>query len=148
MNEEEIIEENANYVLGMYDLYHNDKVIVDMLKMKGLSDAVVEKILVRIKKPAWQKRVKQAKRMIMIAVLVLLILVIIPYIIVVASGAPPGILLAPRRYIRPINESESMLFFYFRWILSLAHYIIILMAVQLFIGFHNLLKYKKLLRTV
>lgn len=148
MNEDEIIEENANYVLGMYDLYHDDRSIVDMLKMKGLDNSIVEKVLLRIKRPAWEKRLRQAKRMILIAFLILFILVVIPYVAVLASGGSPGILLNPKRYMPPVDESETMIMFYFRWILTLAHYIIVIMAIQLTAGFYNLFKYRKLLRSI
>lgn len=54
------IEENTQYVLGMYDLYPNDQDIIKALKAKGLSSNIIEEILHRVKLPAYSKRLKQS----------------------------------------------------------------------------------------
>jgi len=84
--EEQCIEENTAYVLGMYDLYQNDQEIIDALKAKGLDDRITELVLHRVKKPSYEKRIRQAKRNIRIGILVFLILFLIPFIVFSLSG--------------------------------------------------------------
>jgi hypothetical protein len=61
-DENQIIEENTAYVLGMYDLYPNDHDIISALQTKGVQGSLIPHIMNRVKIPAYQKRVKQAKR--------------------------------------------------------------------------------------
>src|SRR5262245_32206900 len=83
---EEIIEENVQYVLGMYDLYTNDNDIEHMLRQKGLDVKLAAEVLARIKKPAYEKRIRQAKRMIIAGALLFTGVFLIPYFIVKYSG--------------------------------------------------------------
>ncbi len=144
--EDEIIEHNAEYVLGMYDMYHNDEEIVTMLRMKGLNEGIVQKILLKIKKPAYEKRVRQAKRMILLASLLIVLLVIVPYIIVVLSGGSTDVFLNPDS-IEYDREREGMIFVYFKYLLSIALYVIIAAAIQFGVGIYSLIKYKRLLKS-
>lgn len=146
-NEEDIVSENVSYVLGMYDMYRNDKEIIDMLKMKGLSDTMVQRILLRIKKPAYEKRIRQAKRIILFAGLLILVLVVIPYLSIVLSGNSPADFLNPDESEDFDPKRDGMILYYFKYLLHLAFYIIVLVSIQFIYGFYSLLKYKRLLKS-
>src|SRR5687768_10479741 len=128
--EEEIIEQNASYVLGMYDMYKSDKEISAMLRMKGLNESIVQKILVKIKKPAYEKRLRQAKRIIFFAGLLLIVFVGIPYTAITLSGDSAGVFLNPDNNIKHDREGDGMLLFTFKMLLRLALYIIVLATIQ------------------
>ena len=71
MNSNEInLQQEAEYVLGMMDLYQKDPEIVAMLKMKGFSDEQVEKVLAVVKQEGYEKRINQAKKILMIGIII------------------------------------------------------------------------------
>jgi hypothetical protein len=144
-NENELVKENAEYVLGMYDLYANDEEIVQMLRMKGLNEDLVQRVLSLVKKPTYVKRIKQAKRMILIAGLIFFVMVVLPYVLKISAGGSPKLLLKPNS-IEYDREREGIIFFYFKWLLGIAWYVISLVVIQFIIGFSSLVKYSRLLR--
>jgi hypothetical protein len=73
MDDQTVIEENTNYVLGMYDLYPNDNDIIQALKVKGIKSSLIPIILHNVKLPGFQKRQLQAKRRIWISAGVILL---------------------------------------------------------------------------
>src|SRR5688572_5327906 len=122
LQEEEIIEQNASYVLGMYDMYKSDKEISAMLRMKGLNESIVQKILIKIKRPAYEKRVRQAKRIISLAGLLLIVFVGIPYITTTLSGNAAGVFLDPKNNVKHDQSGDGMFLFAFKMLLRLALY--------------------------
>ena len=147
IRQNEIIEENAAYVLGMVDLYQNDDEIIQMLRMKGLGEDIVQKVMQQVKKPTYVKRIKQGKRLVLLALLILVVLVVIPFAAIVMSGGSPKVLINPNS-IPYDAEREGMLFVYFKWILRIAGYVTIVVIVQLVTGIHTYIKYSRLLRGV
>jgi hypothetical protein len=154
LTEREIIEENALYVLGMYDMYHNDREISDMLRMKGLNDHLVQEIMIRIKKPAWEKRVRQAKRLMLAGAALLIVFVGLPWLVIhfSNSGNSPeqqadqlidrdGMVISSHR------SGEGIFIVYFKFLLRIVLYVIILGVIQLAAGIYKFVKYKRLLRT-
>jgi hypothetical protein len=154
MTEKEIIEENAAYVLGMYDMYHNDREITDMLRMKGLNEHLVKEILIRVKKPAWEKRVRQAKRLMLAGAGLLILFVGLPWLVIhfSDSGHSPeqqADQLFDKDGLPVISNrpGEGVFFVYFKFLLRIMLYVIILGVIQLVAGIYKFIKYKRLLRS-
>jgi len=137
--EEQCIEENTAYVLGMYDLYQNDQEIIDALKAKGLDDRITELVLHRVKKPSYEKRIRQAKRNIRIGILVFLILFLIPFIVFSLSGFS-----LQKELMNGHRAGEGMLQTTFRFYRSIYLVIIIASMGQAMAGVFAYFKYKKL----
>lgn len=156
LTEKEIIQENAEYVLGMYDMYGNDQEIVDMLKMKGLSNAIVQSVLIEVKKPAYIKRVKQAKVMIGISSVLLLVFLVLPYLFIhfteTATSTPPiqseSITANQTNASSSSGTVEGVLTVFALFLMRIGFYVILLGVSQLAIGTYLFFKYKKLLRNV
>ena len=71
MNSNEFnLQQEAEYVLGMMDLYQKDREIVVMLKMKGFSDEQVAKLLAVVKQEGYEKRIQQAKKILIIGIII------------------------------------------------------------------------------
>lgn len=68
------MQQEADYVLGMMDLYQKDGEIARILKMKGLTREQVEQVLNYIKKDGYEKRVRQAKKIIGLGFLIVFLL--------------------------------------------------------------------------
>jgi hypothetical protein len=98
-SDEEVIRENTEYVLGMYDLYNHDRDIVDALYKKGLSTQVIAAVLNRVKIPAYQKRIRQAKRIITVAGTLSALFILIYLLVITNTDA--------RNFNRP-EEREQM----------------------------------------
>ncbi len=60
------LQQEAQYVLGMMDLYQNDSEVASFLKMKGLSDNNINQVLSYIKQEGYHKRIRQAKKIALI----------------------------------------------------------------------------------
>lgn len=73
------LRQEADYVLGMMDLYDNDREITGILKTKGLTNDQVAQVLALVRQDGYEKRLRQAKR-IMLTGFAITILVGIPYI--------------------------------------------------------------------
>lgn len=150
--DKELIEENAHYVLGMYDMYPNDGEIVDMLRMKGLNDSIVQQVLFLVKKPAYEKRVKQAKVMIGIGATLLVVFVLLPYLVIHFSGSatPQDDLVANGQpyTVHEYKGAAGAFIGVFKFLIRIVFYVVILGISQLALGTYSLFKYKKLLRSV
>lgn len=68
------LQEEADYVLGMMDMYSNDSEVSGLLKMKGLSDEQVSRVLQEIKKEGYKKRIKQSRKILVIGIGITVIL--------------------------------------------------------------------------
>lgn len=153
-SDKEIIAENAAYVLGMYDMYQNDQEITDMLRMKGLNEHLVKEIMIRVKKPAWEKRVRQAKILMLIGAALLICFAIIPYLYIHFSGSGDDpsqqadrLLDSDGLVIRTHKAGEGFLVGFFKLMIRFMLYVIILGVVQLVGGIYKYIKYKRLLLT-
>ncbi|MFT3980621.1 MAG: hypothetical protein QM687_09140 [Ferruginibacter sp.] len=134
----EIIEENAAYVLGMYDLYQFDGEIIQSLRMKGLPEWMIQQVMIRVKKPAYEKRVRQAKRMIRVGLLLICALFVIPALIVYFTGF---------RFPEITDNNRDYMFeAFFGYYRDLYFLILVLVLIQTIAGFVRLNKYGKLLR--
>jgi hypothetical protein len=79
------LQQEAEYVLGMMDMYPDDKEIATMLRMKGLSKENVDKVLAFVKAEGYRKRIRQGRRIMLIG-LVLTIVLASVWIFLLASG--------------------------------------------------------------
>lgn len=134
-----IIDENTQYMLGMYDLYQNDKDIVKALKLKGLNERLITAILDRIKAPSYEKRVRQAKRMIYTGIGLLVGVFIIPALIVYFSDIHFSELEHGEGY------GEGMLQYIYGFYRRFYFIFIALFVFQTIAGIMSYFKYKKLL---
>jgi hypothetical protein len=66
----------------MYDLYHNDHDIIQMLTLKGINSNLIQKILHKIKVPAYEKRIRQGKRSILIGIIIIGLFFVVPFAVV------------------------------------------------------------------
>jgi hypothetical protein len=156
LTEKELIEENANYVLGMFDMYNNDQEIVDLLKMKGLSDKIVHNILIKIKKPAYEKRVKQAKVMIGTGLILLIAFVVIPFLMIqysnygsTAQQAYSGVVINGKSSLISERRTGGETFIaVFKFLVKIGFFVILFGISQLAIGTLSLFKYKQLLKNI
>ncbi len=146
----EIIRENADYVLGMYDMYGSDQEIVNMLKMKGLNDSIVQRILTEVRTPAFVKRVKQAKVMIGIGSGLLIGFVLIPYLVIHYTDSD---VLIPSGQENALTSTETytgrgdgMLTVVLRFLMRIELIVVVLGLSQLAIGIYSFFKYKRLLK--
>lgn len=73
-NREFNLQEEAEYVLGMVELYSSDSEIKSMLKMKGLNDEDVDSVVAYIQKEGFKKRIKQAEKIIIIGFSIMIVL--------------------------------------------------------------------------
>jgi hypothetical protein len=73
------LRQEADYVLGMMDLYENDREIAGILKTKGLTNDQVAQVLALVRQDGYAKRLRQAKRIMLIG-FGITILAAIPYI--------------------------------------------------------------------
>lgn len=62
------LRQEADYVLGMMDLYNNDDEIRQLLHLKGLSTLQIQEVLSHAKHIRFQKRVRQSYRIMLIGV--------------------------------------------------------------------------------
>lgn len=134
-----IIEENVDYVLGMYDLYQNDEEIKTILVKKGLPFGIIQQVLTRIKIPAYEKRIRQAKKLLITGLAIVIGFVVLGFL------------------LKSIPNSESLLTNtdpeegHLRWMLRVYrrsyYYIIVAGLIQIVLGTFKLIKYKRLLNT-
>jgi len=143
LSDEQIVEENTRYVLGMYDLYPDDEEIIKNLQLKGLSEKLVQRVMVQVKVPAWQKRVVQAKRNIRIGILLFVILFLIPWIIIRLSGFDG---LNTDSVGEKEQHMQGMLKFTYNLYKNIYIYVVLASLIQIGFGVFNLVKYKKLLK--
>ena len=133
-----IIEENVDYVLGMYDLYQNDEEIKTIFVKKGLPFDIIQQVLTRIKIPAYEKRIRQAKRLLASGLAIVIGFLVLGYFLKSLPNA--------ESLLTNTNPSEGHL----RWMLRLYrdgyYFIIISGGLQIFFGAFRLIKYKKLLK--
>lgn len=72
------LEDNVQYVLGMTEHYNNDDEIHQMLRMKGLEEADVQKILRAVAHSFAQKRMQQHKNSLRLAGILAIFLYVVP----------------------------------------------------------------------
>lgn len=72
------LEDNVQYVLGMTEHYKNDDEIHQMLRMKGLEEADVQKILRAVAHSFAQKRMVQHKNSLRLAGILAIFLYVVP----------------------------------------------------------------------
>jgi hypothetical protein len=68
------LQEEAEYVLGMMDMYPNDKDVVSMLKLKGFGDEEIDQVFQLIKHDGYKKRIRQSKIIMVIGFLIMAVL--------------------------------------------------------------------------
>lgn len=134
------IEENTQYVLGMYDLYPNDQDIIKALKAKGLSSNIIEEILHRVKQPAYSKRLKQSKKQVIIGLIAFIVLFLIPYLFIHFSHSSPE-----QELLAGGNRGDTMFRTIYKLYKQFYIFIILLFIIQITMGISSFLKYKKLL---
>ena len=140
--EDAIVHENVDYVLGMYDLYPNDKDISDMLLLKGIEPRLVQVILGKIKIPAYEKRIRQAKRMIIIGSIILVIFFVIPFSLLYIFGIDIS---GNNSLMNGTRTGEGMLRTAFHQYIKIYIVVVAIGVVNVLTGVFNLVKYKKLL---
>lgn len=69
-------EDEANYVLGMMDMYESDEEIAKMLRLKRIPEEQVQKILSLVRREGYIKRIRQAKRIMLIGYGIVLLFVV------------------------------------------------------------------------
>lgn len=72
------LEDNVQYVLGMTEHYESDKEIHNMLRLKGLEEADVQKILRAVAYSFAEKRMRQHKQSLRLAGILAIFLYVIP----------------------------------------------------------------------
>ncbi|HEY6503939.1 MAG TPA: hypothetical protein VIZ28_08205 [Chitinophagaceae bacterium] len=68
------LEQEAEYVLGMMDMYPKDSDIISMLRMKELTEIQVQDVMGFIKSKGYKKRIGQARKILVIGLLIVAIL--------------------------------------------------------------------------
>ncbi|MBK7433785.1 MAG: hypothetical protein IPI66_07680 [Chitinophagaceae bacterium] len=143
MTDKETIRENADYVLGMYELYGQDEEIVDLLKLKGIEARLIPAILNQVKLPAYLKRIRQAKKMIWIGSVLIFIFFVIPFSLIYLFNVDFS---GNNSLLNGTRSGEGMLRGVFRLYSKFYIYIGLIGLVQLSTGIFNLFKYRKLAR--
>lgn len=133
-----IVEENANYVLGMFDLYQNDAQITEALKLKGLDYHIIQQVLSKIKQPAYKKRMRQSKRLAISGAVLVGVLLLISFLLNNLPGA--------QYLLNGKDVGEGMLKGIFRVYREFYYFIIYMGIVQVIAGVIVFYKYKKLLK--
>lgn len=64
------LQQEAEYVLGMTDMYEKDSDISAMLKLKGLTNDQIGVVLTFIRAETYQKRIRQAKKFMVIGLII------------------------------------------------------------------------------
>lgn len=64
------LQAEAAYVLGMMDMYQSDQEIAQMLLLKGLTKEQVAGVIALVRREGYEKRIRQAKRLIIVGVIV------------------------------------------------------------------------------
>lgn len=138
--DEQLITENLEYALGMYDLYPQDKIIIDALRLKGLKYHIIEGILFEIKKPSYIKRIVQAKKNILWGAVLLVGLLIIRILLISLPGS--------ESLLNGKKDGEFMFRAYFKFYREIFYIIMFLSGLRTISGIFMFFKYKKLLETV
>jgi hypothetical protein len=60
------LQQEADYVLGMMDMYQNDEEVAALLKLKGLTHQQVAQVMTHINQLGFEKRIRQARKIILI----------------------------------------------------------------------------------
>ena len=134
----EIIQENTDYVLGMYDLYQNDDEIAAALHLKGLPSHIAAQVLHNIKLAAYAKRVRQGKRLMITGAIVVVILLLIEFLLRSLPGA--------NTLMDGKEEGEGIFRVYLRVYSDLFHLAMVLFFLQTLIGLRVYKKYRRLLK--
>ena len=136
--EERIIEENAAYVLGMYDLYPNDHNIINALHAKGLNGNLIMQIIHRVKLPAYEKRLKQAKRNIVIGSILFTILTSVYFFFTSLPGA--------ETVLNDSGRGEKVFIIMFKFYREIFYFVFFIAILQMCSGILSYRKYTRLLQ--
>jgi hypothetical protein len=139
-DEKILIEENINYALEMYELYPNDYEISESLKLKGLNNIVIEQILHIIKQPAYEKRIKQAKKMIVTGIALVASLLFIAFLLKRIPNAAS--------LLQGKGTDDKVLGGFFRFYSRIYYFIIILGVIRILTGVTLFFNYNKLLKSI
>jgi hypothetical protein len=139
-NEQEVIEDNLTYALEMYELYPNDEEVIKYLKLKGLNNSIIEQILHKIKQPAYVKRVRQAKRMILTGTILVVTLLLIIFLL---KSIPNS-----ESLLQGKADDDKILGGFFRFYSRIYYLVIIFGTIKVLTGITLFFRYKKLLRLV
>jgi hypothetical protein len=134
-NNNDLVNDNLNYAIGLYDIYDNDSDLVKALQLKGLSEPVIREILFRIKQEAMTKRIAQARKHIVAGLGTFAILYVIK------------ILLSMLPVTGSIDEGsrsgDGMLIAVFKFYREVFYFLMILTLLRAIFGIYNYRKYKK-----
>lgn len=133
-----IIEENVAYVVGMYDLYQNDTEIRTLLALKGLDVRLINQILHKIKLPAYEKRLQQAKKTIIRSASLIISFIILYFLLKHLPGADT--LLKGKR------SGEGILIFVFKFYREISYLFFFGTVLSFLSGIVSYKKYSKLLK--
>jgi hypothetical protein len=136
----QLIQENTDYVLGMYDLYQNDDEIAAALYLKGLPSYIVARVLHNIKLPAYQKRVRQGKRLLLSGAIIVATMLLIEFLLRRLPGADTLMASSGR------DEAEGMFRGLLRIYGSLYYLAMGIFAIQAITGLAVYKKYKRLIK--
>jgi hypothetical protein len=67
------LQQEADYVLGMMDMYQKDEEISAMLKLKGLSNDQISKVLASVRGEGYEKRIRQGKKILWIGLAIAIV---------------------------------------------------------------------------
>jgi hypothetical protein len=62
------IQQEADYVLGMMEMYDSDDEIAGILRTKGLTPIQINEVLALVRMEGYRKRLRQAKRIMLIGI--------------------------------------------------------------------------------
>ena len=68
------LQQEADYVFGMMDMYPSDTEIISMLRMKGLSEKEVKTVMEFVRLEGYKKRIRQAKKIFFIGLFITIVL--------------------------------------------------------------------------
>jgi hypothetical protein len=122
----------------LYDLYHNDEDIINALYQKGVDAFLITKILHKIKQPAYEKRINQAKRMIITGIVLTISLLLIYFLLASIPGA--------NTLLQGEGFNETYLQVIFRIYREFFYFIVFGSLLQLLAGFILYKRYTKLLK--
>jgi multisubunit Na+/H+ antiporter MnhG subunit len=73
------VRQEADYVLGMMEMYESDAEIAGILRTKGLTSIQINEVIALVRMEGYQKRLRQAKKIMLIG-FGLTILALLPYL--------------------------------------------------------------------
>ncbi len=136
--EEVIVEENVNYVLSLFDMYQNDQEIIQALRKKGIRSFLIQKILHRVKTPAYEKRIKQSKKIIKTGAALSILFTLVYIVFRNVPGAST--------FLNNYNQDEAALRYVFLFYREIFYFMFFVFALVGISGLFQYRKYTKLLK--